>query len=80
MELAPTGEHCSAEWRAALEQLGAARETRAALERDAGPAPADPWPAVVANHLVHLAVRRVRLLADQLELRDGQLAGSWECR
>jgi hypothetical protein len=56
-------------WAAALSALSAAREQRA----DAGDL--DAWPGVMAQHAVHLAVLRVRLLAKQVELVEGHLAG-----
>jgi hypothetical protein len=56
-------------WVAALSTLCAAREQRA----DVGDL--DSWPGVMAQHAVHLAVARVRLLATQLELTSGELAG-----
>lgn len=57
-------------WRAALLQLESAREGRAATVDDP-----DCWAAAMAQHAVHLAVGRVRALADSLELVHGHLAG-----
>ncbi|MDH5275491.1 MAG: hypothetical protein OEW88_03625 [Gammaproteobacteria bacterium] len=57
-------------WRGALLHLDAVRESRAAIEQDS-----DLWPAIIAQHAVHLAVERVRVLAERLELVHGHLGG-----
>jgi len=57
------------DWAAAELALAAARQQLA----DAGES--DAWPGVMAQHAVHLAVVRLRLLAARLELTEGQLAG-----
>lgn len=56
-------------WVAALSMLSAARQQ----PTDVGDL--DSWPGVMAQHAVHLAVSQVRLLATQLELTSGELAG-----
>lgn len=58
-------------WVDAAAALRAAREQMA----DWGDDP-DSWPGLMARHAVHLAVGRVRSLASQLDLVEGQLAGS----
>jgi hypothetical protein len=57
-------------WRAALLHLDAVRESRAAVEQDS-----DVWPAIIAQHAVHLALTRVRVFAERLELVEGHLGG-----
>lgn len=58
------------DWGSALLYLDSACASRAATVSDS-----DYWPATMAHHEVHLAVRRVRALAESLELVDGHLAG-----
>jgi hypothetical protein len=56
-------------WVAALSAQSAAREQLA------GAGDLDSWPGVMAQHAVHVSVARLRLLARQLELVEGYLAG-----
>ncbi len=58
------------EWHAAVLHLEHVRQRCAAVEPDP-----DTWTAVMAHHEVYLAVRRVRTLAEHLELTVGQLPG-----
>ncbi len=57
-------------WRGALLHLESARERHADSIADL-----DYWATAMAQHTVHLAVKRVRDLAERLELIDGHLAG-----
>jgi hypothetical protein len=57
-------------WPAARSMLSAAR---ARLAEVGDP---DSWPGLMAQHAVHLAVTRVRRLAKQFDLVEGQLAGA----
>jgi hypothetical protein len=57
-------------WSAAESILSAARERRAEVGDP------DSWPGLVAQHAVHLAIARVRLLAKQFDIVEGQLAGA----
>lgn len=58
------------EWRAAVLHLEHVRQRCAALEPDS-----DFWTAVMSDHEVYLAARRVRTLAEHLDLTVGRLAG-----
>lgn len=54
------------DWRAAVRHLETVRRA-CPVEDD------DPWPAAVARHELHLALRQVRALAQQLDLTVGCL-------